>query len=185
MLARIDEEFLAHRTEVDAAKQEEPEDFDENGEPECCPWRSLSDALARTRFATSTASSGIPAAGVRSSTWPPRVLWTFPEPRVVSWLAALEGRAEFRSGEVVRIDSPGEDPEVARRLRGSAEPIDMYRVEARPIGMRASARSSTHWTAGSARRCCVARRSRRVAGHVDKMHCHALLSDAGVAVRPR
>jgi len=47
------------------------------------------------------------------------------EPRVVSWLEVLRGEAEFRRGEVVRVDSPGEDAEVARLLQGSHEPIDM------------------------------------------------------------
>jgi glutathione synthase/RimK-type ligase-like ATP-grasp enzyme len=51
------------------------------------------------------------------------------EPRVVPWLEVLRGRAAFEAGEVVRIDSPGEDAEVTRLLRGEAEPVDMYRVE--------------------------------------------------------
>ena len=52
-----------------------------------------------------------------------------PAPRVVPWLDVLHGRARFEAGEVVRIDSPGEDAEVARLLRGESEPVDMYRVE--------------------------------------------------------
>ena len=51
------------------------------------------------------------------------------EPRVVPWLDVLQGRAAFEAGEIVRIDSPGEDAEVTRLLRGEAEPVDMYRVE--------------------------------------------------------
>lgn len=49
-----------------------------------------------------------------------------PGARVVPWLDVLTGRAVFRAGECVRIDSPGEDPEVERLLRGSA---DATRVE--------------------------------------------------------
>jgi hypothetical protein len=52
-----------------------------------------------------------------------------PEPRVVSWLDVLRGDCAFHAGELVRVDSPGEDAEVTRLLRASAEPIDMYRVE--------------------------------------------------------
>ncbi|WP_328297076.1 STM4014 family protein [Streptomyces sp. NBC_00435] len=49
-----------------------------------------------------------------------------PAARVVPWLDVLEGRAVFRAGESVRIDSPGEDPEVERLLRGVS---DATRVE--------------------------------------------------------
>lgn len=49
-----------------------------------------------------------------------------PGARVVPWLDVLNGRAVFRPGESVRIDSPGEDPEVERLLRGAA---DTTRVE--------------------------------------------------------
>ncbi|MCP3754370.1 STM4014 family protein [Streptomyces sp. TBY4] len=49
-----------------------------------------------------------------------------PAARVVPWRDVLAGRAVFRAGEHVRIDSPGEDPEVERLLRGTA---DTTRVE--------------------------------------------------------
>ncbi|MFE9559808.1 STM4014 family protein [Streptomyces sp. NPDC006487] len=49
-----------------------------------------------------------------------------PGARVVPWRDVLTGRAVFRAGECVRIDSPGEDPEVERLLRGCA---DATRVE--------------------------------------------------------
>ncbi|MFI8962117.1 STM4014 family protein [Streptomyces sp. NPDC053493] len=45
-----------------------------------------------------------------------------PEARVVPWLDVLRGRAEFRPGETVRVDTPGEDPEVDRLLRGADDP---------------------------------------------------------------
>ncbi|WP_370415880.1 STM4014 family protein [Streptomyces fradiae] len=45
-----------------------------------------------------------------------------PAARVVPWLDVLRGTAEFRSGETVRVDSPGEDPEVDRLLRGTDDP---------------------------------------------------------------
>ena len=49
-----------------------------------------------------------------------------PAAREVSWLDVLGGRAELRAGETVRIDSPGEDPEVEKLLRGAD---DLTRVE--------------------------------------------------------
>ncbi|MGW0748549.1 STM4014 family protein [Streptomyces sp. NPDC002587] len=45
-----------------------------------------------------------------------------PAARVVPWREVLDGRARFGPGETVRIDSPGEDPEVDRLLRGTADP---------------------------------------------------------------
>ncbi|MFF6773133.1 STM4014 family protein [Streptomyces sp. NPDC012637] len=45
-----------------------------------------------------------------------------PEARVVPWIDVLRGSAEFRSGETVRVDTPGEDPEVDRLLRGADDP---------------------------------------------------------------
>jgi hypothetical protein len=60
------------------------------------------------------------------------------KPRVVSWLDVLRGDAHFLAGELVQVDSPGEDAEVTRLLRGSEEPIDMYRSRARANGTRDS-----------------------------------------------
>lgn len=45
-----------------------------------------------------------------------------PAAREVAWLDVLGGRAEFRPGEVVRVESPGEDPAVERLLRGTDDP---------------------------------------------------------------
>ncbi|MGN5637536.1 hypothetical protein AAIO99_36525, partial [Streptomyces sp. AC154] len=42
--------------------------------------------------------------------------------RVVTWLDVLNGAAVFLPGETVRIDSPGEDAEVERLLRGVEDP---------------------------------------------------------------
>ncbi|NEE38287.1 hypothetical protein G3M53_74425, partial [Streptomyces sp. SID7982] len=60
-----------------------------------------------------------------------------PAARVVPWLQVLRGDAEFAPGESVRIDSPGEDAEVDRLLRGVDDPT---RVEG-------SARWYAHFTA--------------------------------------
>ncbi|MFF5389411.1 STM4014 family protein [Streptomyces sp. NPDC013012] len=45
-----------------------------------------------------------------------------PGARVVSWPDVLRGRARFTAGETVRLDSPGEEPEADRLLRGVDDP---------------------------------------------------------------
>ncbi|MFJ7957508.1 STM4014 family protein [Streptomyces sp. NPDC096319] len=45
-----------------------------------------------------------------------------PGARAVSWPDVLGGRATFAAGETVRLDSPGEDPEADRLLRGVDDP---------------------------------------------------------------
>ncbi|MFC7979555.1 STM4014 family protein [Streptomyces cinereoruber] len=45
-----------------------------------------------------------------------------PGARVVSWPDVLRGRARFAAGETVRLDSPGEEPETDRLLRGVDDP---------------------------------------------------------------
>ncbi|MFD3970041.1 STM4014 family protein [Streptomyces cyaneofuscatus] len=100
--------------------------------------------------------------------------------RVVSWLQVLGGEAEFEPGETVRIDSPGEDAEVERLLRGVDDPT---RVE-----------GSARWYAGFLSAVGEVTRAASAAGAevlsspgdlaalFDKRLCHALLEDAGVPV---
>ncbi|WP_406864087.1 STM4014 family protein [Streptomyces sp. HUAS MG47] len=45
-----------------------------------------------------------------------------PEARVMPWLDVVRGTARFAAGESVRLDSPGEHPEVDRLLRGVDDP---------------------------------------------------------------
>lgn len=45
-----------------------------------------------------------------------------PDARVEPWLDVLRGGAVFHPGETVRLESPGEDPEVDRLLRGTDDP---------------------------------------------------------------
>jgi hypothetical protein len=52
-----------------------------------------------------------------------------PQPRVLPWLDVAGGRVTVEAGAVVRIDSPGEDAEVDRLLRGAAEPAEHGRIE--------------------------------------------------------
>ncbi|MER0423928.1 STM4014 family protein [Streptomyces microflavus] len=100
--------------------------------------------------------------------------------RVVSWLQVLRGEAVFEPGETVRIDSPGENSEVERLLRGVDDPT---RVE-----------GSARWYAGflsavgevsraaSAAGAEVLTSPGDIAALFDKRLCHALLEDAGVPV---
>jgi len=105
------------------------------------------------------------------------------EPRVVPWLDVLHSRATFQAGEVVRIDSPGEDAEVTRLLRGESEPVDMYRVE----GTRAwyegfvAALEKLHVEIESAGAVAL-ESAEETAIAFDKARCNALLAERGVSV---
>ncbi|MGW3146980.1 MULTISPECIES: STM4014 family protein [Streptomyces] len=96
-------------------------------------------------------------------------------PRIVAWTDVLRaGGAEFGAEEIVRIDSPGENAEVDRLLRGAQDPT---RVE-----------GSARWYAG------FMAALRGLGGGVrlddpddlpvffDKRRCHAVLDAAGVPV---
>jgi len=100
--------------------------------------------------------------------------------RVVSWLQVLGGEAAFEPGETVRIDSPGENAEVERLLRGVDDPT---RVE-----------GSARWYAGFLTAVGEVARAASAAGAevltsrgdlaalFDKRLCHALLEGAAVPV---
>ncbi|WP_103534607.1 STM4014 family protein [Streptomyces sp. SM11] len=111
-------------------------------------------------------------AAVRSAGLPPA--------RVVSWLQVLRGEAAFGPDECVRIDSPGEDAEVERLLRGVDDPT---RVEG-------SARWYARFTAAVAAVAGVASAAgAEVLGSpgdtsvlFDKRLCHGRLDRAGVSV---
>lgn len=96
-------------------------------------------------------------------------------PRVVPWERVLRsGGAEFAADEIVRLDSPGEDPGVDRLLRGVADPT---RVEG-------SARWYTRFTAavGTLRGGVRLDDAGELAVMFDKRRCHATLAAAGVPV---
>lgn len=100
--------------------------------------------------------------------------------RVLSWLDVLSGAAVFLPGETVRIDSPGEDAEVERLLRGVEDPT---RVE-----------GSSRWYAQFTSAVREVARAVAGAGAVllddpddiavlfDKRLCHGVLAAAGVPV---
>ncbi|MET9407399.1 STM4014 family protein [Streptomyces sp. NPDC002935] len=96
-------------------------------------------------------------------------------PRVVEWRDVLrDGGHDFADDEVVRLDSPGENAEVDRLLRGAEEPT---RVE-----------GSARWYAGFLDCVGSLRGGRRLddpadlAVLFDKRLCHARLDTAGVPV---
>lgn len=98
-----------------------------------------------------------------------------PAPRVVPWEQVLRsGGAEFTADEVVRLDSPGENPEVDRLLRGAQDPT---RVE-----------GSALWYARFTRALRGLRGGVRLddadelAVLFDKRRCHAALAAADVPV---
>ncbi|MGW0551081.1 STM4014 family protein [Streptomyces altiplanensis] len=103
-----------------------------------------------------------------------------PAARVVPWLDVLTNGAVFRPGETVRIDSPGEDPEVERLLRGVG---DGTRVEG-------SARWYERFTGAvrevgrAAADCTLLDDPDELAVLFDKRLCHAVLHGAGVPVPP-
>ncbi|MFF5468707.1 STM4014 family protein [Streptomyces achromogenes] len=98
-----------------------------------------------------------------------------PAPRVVAWADVLRaGGAGFDAGELVRLDSPGENPEVDRLLRGAEDPT---RVE-----------GSARWYATLTAALRGLRGGSRLddpddlAVLFDKRRCHAVLAGAGVPV---
>ncbi|WP_406457373.1 STM4014 family protein [Streptomyces sp. NBC_00876] len=103
-----------------------------------------------------------------------------PGARVVSWLEVLHGKADFRPGETVRIDSPGEDADVERLLRGVDDPT---RVEGSALwyarftsAVRDVARAAE--TAGAV----LLDSPGDIASLFDKRLCHGVLDTAGVPV---
>ncbi|MEE1794734.1 STM4014 family protein [Streptomyces sp. BE308] len=103
-----------------------------------------------------------------------------PDARVVSWLQVLAGEAAFRPAETVRMDSPGEDPEVDRLLRGVGDPTRVegtarwyatFLTAVREVARAASAAGADLLgTAGD------------IAALFDKRLCHAVLDGAGIPV---
>lgn len=98
-----------------------------------------------------------------------------PTPRIVPWADVLrDGGADFTADETVRVDSPGENAEVDRLLRGADDPT---RVE-----------GSARWYARFTAAVRGLRGGRRLddpdelAVLFDKRRCHAVLDAAGVPV---
>ncbi|WP_307826815.1 STM4014 family protein [Streptomyces pactum] len=105
-----------------------------------------------------------------------------PAPRVLPWREVLDAGVWFRPGETVRIDSPGEDPAVDRRLRGVADPT---RVEG--TGLWYARFTGALRGIADAARASGARLlddPAELAVLFDKRLCHRVLDEAGIAVPP-
>ena len=109
-----------------------------------------------------------------------------PDPVVVSWLDVLTGRHRgFEPGSLVRVDSPGEDGEVDRLLRGADRPAahgEIIGTAAWYRGLLAALdRLATQARADGA---TLVPDPADVAVLFDKRLCHARLRAAGIAVPP-
>ncbi|MGI5440996.1 STM4014 family protein [Streptomyces shenzhenensis] len=103
-------------------------------------------------------------------------------PRVLAWRDVLRGRYGFTPGEFVRIDSPGENAEVDRLLRGTDDPT---RVEGTALWHRRFTAAVREVTGAAQRAGAVTSADpEEVAVMFDKRRCHARLAAAGVPVPP-
>ncbi|MFD7867187.1 STM4014 family protein [Streptomyces sp. NPDC059783] len=103
-----------------------------------------------------------------------------PSARTVAWRDVLAGRAEFLPGETVRVESPGEDAEVERLLRGVDDPT---RVEGSALWyarFTAAVREVERAATGAGAR--LLDRAADIAVLFDKRLCHGVLEAAGVPV---
>ncbi|MFD7409289.1 STM4014 family protein [Streptomyces sp. NPDC059866] len=103
-------------------------------------------------------------------------------PRLLAWRDVLRGRYAFLPGEFVRIDSPGENTEVDRLLRGTDDPT---RVEGTALWYRRFTTAVREVT-GAARGAGAVPSAdpEEIAVMFDKRRCHARLAAAGVPVPP-
>jgi glutathione synthase/RimK-type ligase-like ATP-grasp enzyme len=101
-----------------------------------------------------------------------------PAPEVLAWRDVLLGAAPPVAG-LVRIDSPGEDAEVDRLLRGADRPARHGEL----IGLAASYAGllrGVEWVASGGAR--LLNDPAEIAVLCDKVRCHGVLSAAGVPV---
>ncbi|MEV6375118.1 STM4014 family protein [Micromonospora musae] len=102
-----------------------------------------------------------------------------PRPEVLPWADVLAGAAPPPAGALVRVDSPGEDPQVDRMLRRAA-------TTARPGELVGLADAYAGLVDGLARVAAggadLLNGAEDVAVLCDKRRCHAVLTAAGVPV---
>lgn len=104
-----------------------------------------------------------------------------PRPTVLPWRDLLTGAPPPAAGTLVRVDSPGEDAEVDRLLRGAAEPArhgEIVGLAAAHAGLR---RAVARLSASGA---ILLNQGADIVTMGDKRRCHALLAAAGVPVAP-
>ncbi|WP_328951612.1 STM4014 family protein [Streptomyces sp. NBC_00184] len=103
-----------------------------------------------------------------------------PRARTLPWLDVLRGKAAFLTGETVRIESPGEDPEVDRLLRGVDDPA---RVEGSALWYaRFTSAVRDVSRAATAAGALLLDTPGDIAVLFDKRRCHGVLDAAGVPV---
>lgn len=100
--------------------------------------------------------------------------------RVVSWLDVLNGAAVFLPGETVRIDSPGEDAEVERLLRGVEDPTRVEGSSRWYAQFTSAVREVARAVAGAG--AVLLDDPDEIAVLFDKRLCHGVLAAAGVPV---
>ncbi|MGW2559218.1 STM4014 family protein [Streptomyces sp. NPDC001514] len=103
-----------------------------------------------------------------------------PEARVVPWLDVLHGRARFLPGELVRIDSPGENAEVDALLRGAGATARVEGTGRWYVRFTEAVRDVA--TAVRAAGATLLDDPDDLAVLFDKRLCHERLAAAGVAV---
>lgn len=102
-----------------------------------------------------------------------------PAPTVLPWHDLLTGAAPPAAGTLVRVDSPGEDAEVDRLLRGAAEPAGHGEIVGLAAGYAGLGRALDRVASGGA---TLLNQPADVLTMSDKRRCHALLDAAGVPV---
>jgi glutathione synthase/RimK-type ligase-like ATP-grasp enzyme len=102
-----------------------------------------------------------------------------PAPRVLPWLDVLTGADPPAADTLVRIDSPGEDAEVDRLLRGAPAPAEHGELVGLGAWYAGLCRALDRVAAGGAR---LLNQPADVAAMCDKRRCHARLAAAGVPV---
>ncbi|MFJ4914903.1 STM4014 family protein [Streptomyces sp. NPDC088726] len=103
-----------------------------------------------------------------------------PPARVVSWLDVLDGAAVFLPGETVRVDSPGEDAEVERLLRGVEDPTRVEGSSRWYARLTSAVREVARAVAGAG--AVLLDDPEDLAVLFDKRLCHGVLAAAGVPV---
>ncbi|MEV0369041.1 STM4014 family protein [Streptomyces sp. NPDC050636] len=103
-----------------------------------------------------------------------------PAPRVLPWADVLCAGAEFASGEIVRIDSPGENAEVERLLRGVVDPTRVEGTARWYARFTEAVREVAH--AASAGGATLLDDPAEMAVLFDKRRCHGVLRASGVPI---
>jgi glutathione synthase/RimK-type ligase-like ATP-grasp enzyme len=117
-----------------------------------------------------------------------------PEPEVLAWRDVLRGEYALTAGTLLRVDSPGEDDEVDRLLRGSdrdatsgsASAWNSARVEGGATWYRrfTAALRTLAAAAAATEGCTLLGDPEETAVMFDKRRTHALLATAGIPVPP-